>query len=446
MTIFILCLLSTLWYEDWTNAGIDELLIRTKEKPTVFTGTVPLGRGELSHFLNNVNPVTTPELWLKGKLENELDNYERFEYSAGIISDSFTREAILIGKGVHTSFLTVFVEPMAKFNASNEYPTNLWQDFVGCEYLKGYIKLSGFGTAVTLGREPIKWGPSPRNTLLLSGNAPPFDMVKLNYSNSRFKFSFLGTLLDSLLGCNRYLTGHRLEYKIGNPLYLGFSEIALFGGKNKLPDLYYFNPVFIYYPYQWNRPSEVNILWSMDFKLLLNQIGIYGEFLIDDTPYSETEVGDRPKIGINTGLQWVIGKNYFLAEYTNVTRWTYDHLHPWQQYTYLGYEIGHPSGPDFDETFLGINHHFSKSVDFLLDYTLFRKGEGTINEPYPVLPNHFPSDYWLTGDLKYQNKIELGIQIHKTFTVSCKAGYIISEGNNTPVFSVFLHNISKAIL
>jgi len=130
-------------------------------------------------------------------------------------------------------------------------------------------------------------------------------------------------------------------------------------------------------------------------------------------------------------------------EYTNVTRWTYDHVTQWQRYTYLGYCIGNPNGPDFDETFFGATHHFSKSVDFLFDYTLFRKGEGTIDELYPY---NFPAKYWLTGDLKYQNKIELGIQIHKIFTVSCKAGYIIAKDNNTPVFSVFLHNVSKAVL
>lgn len=440
-------LVSTLWYEDWTNAGIDELLIRLDDKPTLFTEDAPLGRGELSRFLNNSNPIGISELRLTDKLNEKLENYERSEYSAGIISDSVTREAVLIGKGMHTTFLTVFVEPIIKFGKGYEYPTNMWHDFLGGDYLQGYIKLSGFGTSVTVGREPMKWGPSPRNTLILSGNAPPFDMFKLNYCNTKLKFTFFGTQLDALsgfLGINRYFTGHRLEYKINNSLYTGFSEVALFGGTNNFPTLYYFNPIFIYYPYQWNRSHSkgCNILWSFDSKLLLHNVGIYGEFMIDDYPYAPDDAGDRPKIGGNVGLQWAIGDNYFLAEYTNVTRWTYDHVDQWQRYTYLGYCIGNPNGPDFDETFFGVNHHLSKNTDILFDYSFLRKGEGIINEVYP---DNFPAKYWLTGTLKYANKPEIGVQINKGITISCKVGYITGTGGNTPVFSLFLQNSTKVV-
>lgn len=446
MFILLFSLISSLWYEDWTNAGIDELLLRAQDRTPVFTGTSPIGKGEFN-FLSNISPTDVCGVWLKQRLETILENYEKYEYSIGVISDSSnTRSAILFGKGIGAGWATIFIEPIIKFKASPEYPSRLWQDFVVADYLRGYVKLAGFGTALTLGRETIKWGPSPRKSLVISGNAPPFDLVRLSYKNPKLKFTFFGTQLNPIslsykdVQINRYFTGHRLEYALSNSLNIGVSEVALFGGENKTPDLYYFNPVVIYYPYQWHHKSEVNILCGMDFKWLVRNMAFYGELMVDDFPYEQSEKGEHPKIGVNIGAQCAVGKNYILAEYTAVTRWTYDHLVPWQQYTYMGYGIGNPYGPDFDELFVGIIHHLSKKIDVLFDVSAVCKGSGTIDEPYPA---KFDEEYWLTGNLKNIYKPQLGIQLNKKISTTLKIGCIINDNKTYPTFSVFFNSPGK---
>jgi hypothetical protein len=172
----------------------------------------------------------------------------------------------------------------------------------------------------------------------------------------------------------------------------------------------------------------------------LDKVIFYGELMVDDFPWKQSEAGEHPKIGINAGAEWVLGKNYFLAEYSTVSKWSYGHLTPWQRYTYMGYGIGNSYGPDFDEIFIGVNHHFSKKLDILLDASFLRKGEGTIGESYP---DEFPEEYWITGDVRNVYKIQAGLQVHKVVTLSCKAGCAIVDDAVHPVFSVFLHNTSK---
>jgi hypothetical protein len=135
----------------------------------------------------------------------------------------------------------------------------------------------------------------------------------------------------------------------------------------------------------------------------------------------------------------VISRIYWLAEYTTVTRWTYGHDILWQQYTYLGYSIGHPIGADFDELFLGIVYHLTKTVDLIINTSLLRKGEGNISDPYP---DYFPKEYWLTGKLKKTKSVEFGIKWYKVrkFVFTFKGGYFIEDKEIFPKFSFLIGN------
>ena len=443
--MYLFIIISSIYWGDWTNSGIDELLIRAQKKPTIFLGTRPVEKKELSYFLDNLKSGDRSGIWLKKRLSLTLQNLELQEWSAGAVEDSLARGFVLMGKGNKDGFVKLFVEGLARFgDLADEYPSHKWQDFIACDYLKGYIKASILNFSLAIGREPIKWGPSPRSTLVLSGAAPPFDLIRGAYQSRKFKVSFFATQLDNIGKINRYFSGHRIEYKVGNrnaySLNLGFSEVALFGGEGRFPELYYLNPIFFYYPYEWNSGgAKVNILWGFDFNLFFKGIGIYSELMIDDTPYQETKKGDRPKIGANIGLRGTLLNNYWLLEYRGVTRWTYDHIIPWQRYAYLGYPIGHPEGPDFDEFFLGIVHHLSQSIDIISNVSYLRKGEGTIDEPYP---SHFPSDYWLTGKLKHTVQFEIGTKWYKLpgFVMTCKGGCIVTDEKVFPGVSISISN------
>ncbi len=466
--MYLLILISSIYWGDWTNSGIEELLIRSHKKPTIFLGTRPIEKKELNYFVRNLETVSLDKergmnslatdgsydkskrttMWLKERLSLVSRNLELNEWSAEAIGDSLARGAVLIGKGSNSRFVKIFVEGLARVgDLTNEYPSDVWQNICAYDYLKGYIKANIFNFSLVLGREPMKWGPSPRSTLVLSGMAPPFDLVRGAYKSKKFKVSFFTTQLDQFGKMNRYLSGHRIEYKFSKKIsqysptiYLGFSEVALFGGEGRFPESYYLNPIFLYYPYEWNRGgAKVNILWGFDFNLFFKGFGIYSELMIDDTPYQATPKGDRPKIGANIGIRGTFLNNYWLFEYRGVTRWTYDHIIPYQRYTYIGYPIGHPEGPDFDEFFFGIVHHLNRKIDVISNVSYLRKGEGSVDELYP---SSFPTDYWLTGELKHTLKFELGIKWYKLpkFVMTCKGGCIITDKEIFPGISFSISN------
>lgn len=436
MVLFYIIL--NIYWGEWTNYGIDELLIRIPAKPVIFVSTFPVEKKELKEFIKSSTPVDSVGIWLKDRLSVASHNFELLEWDVGILEDSFSQQFILFGRAMSAGFMKLFVEGVAKFGDSCDYPSRRWQGILASDYLKGYIKISMFNFSLAVGREPIKWGPSPRNSLMLSGCSPPFDLIRGSYQNQKFKGSFFATALEQRGKINRYFSGHRIEYNPCVGLNIGGSEVALFGGEGKPPELYYLNPIFLYYPYQWNRKSDVNILWEFDFNLFLNGFGIYSELMIDDFPWKQSPRREHPKIGVNWGLRGTFSKIYWLAEYTTTTRWTYNHLVPWQQYTYLDFPIGHPIGPDFDELFLGVVHHLSRTMDIVFNTALVHKGEGTINEVYP---DTFPKEYWLTGEIKEIGEFEIGIKWYRSiFVLTSKIGCIINENKVLPKLSFFISN------
>ncbi|MBI4721899.1 MAG: hypothetical protein HY769_02695 [Candidatus Stahlbacteria bacterium] len=448
--MFLFYITLSIYWSDWTNYGIEELLMRAgtgkNAYPTIFVGTKPIERKELQRFLDgsiktSTNVVDSSGIWIKDRLSLALQDFESLELESGVLQDSFTQYYALLGKGVKSNFLTIFLDVAAKLGDSCGYPAKRWKGVIAADYLKGYVKGSMFNFTLSIGREPIKWGPSPRNTFVLCGDLPAFDLIRASYKTNKLKTTFFATLLNPIGEINRYFTGHRIEYNFRHKLYLGFSEVALFGGEGRAPDLYYFNPLFIYYPHQWSCKSSTNILWGLDFNLFLNGFGVYGELMIDDFPYIQSSWGEHPKIGVNMGIRGTISKNYWLIEYTTATRWTYGQVIPWQRYTYFGYPIGNPIGPDFDELFIGWVHHLNRNVDLLLETKFLRKGEGFLDEKYPSSTERFPTEYWLTGEIRKAGDFEVGIKWYKSrFVLTFKTGCIISEEKAIPKVSCFISN------
>jgi hypothetical protein len=417
-------LLLSIWSGDWTNSGLDELLLRTDRRSSMFPGTGTIEKGELRYFLSASTDRDSSAAWLKQRLSATLPNCEQLEWKSGATRDSLNQAFVLFGKGAKSRFAGFFVQPVVTFGDTCGYPLDKWRGVAACDYLKGYIKTSLFGFTLAVGREPIKWGPSPRNTLLMSGSAPHFDLIRGSYRSAKLKTSFFSTILEPRAGANRYLSGHRVEYGFGQKLYVGFSETALFGGENRAPRVYYFNPLFLYFPSESNR--DVNVLWALDFNLLLRGLGVYGEFMVDDLPGDQAEHGEHPRIGINAGVKGTLPKTYCLVEYSTATRWTYSHRTAWQRYGYRGYPIGHPIGTDFDEIFCGVVHHLTRDLDATASATWLRRGEGLLNEPYPF--GQFPTSYWLTGDVERTSEFEVGMKWHKPKFVLTFSGGCVTNG------------------
>jgi hypothetical protein len=85
---------------------------------------------------------------------------------------------------------------------------------------------------------------------------------------------------------NRYLSGHRLSLKPAKNLELALSEIVLYGGVDRLPELYYSLPIVLYYWEAQNRDIDDNVVWAVDGSFVFKKLGrIYLQMVADDIQY-----------------------------------------------------------------------------------------------------------------------------------------------------------------
>ena|GEM_PF-2191709 len=157
-----------------------------------------------------------------------------------------------------------------------------------------------------LGRNRMNWGPSPRGSLFLDYGSPPLNMAAVNFDLRPFRLSWFTSKLndyrdpDTGLRNSRFLSGHRLSLKPGKNLELAASEIVLYGGYNRLPEIYYSIPVLLFYWEAQNRRIDDNVIWALDGSYVINRLGrIYLQFVADDIQY---ESNGPQKFALQAGM------------------------------------------------------------------------------------------------------------------------------------------------
>jgi hypothetical protein len=158
------------------------------------------------------------------------------------------------------------------------------------DHAYGFVNLGYF--KFHIGRQRIKWGPSSRGSLLLDDGSPPLDMAAAFFDLKPFRMSWFTSRMDDyadpLTGNlhNRYLSGHRLSLKPAKNLELALSEIVLYGGVDRLPELYYSLPIVLYYWEAQNRDIDDNVVWAVDGSFVFKKLGrIYLQMVADDIQY-----------------------------------------------------------------------------------------------------------------------------------------------------------------
>ncbi len=268
----------------------------------------------------------------------------------------------------------------------------------------GYLGWNSEVVSLGFGRMPQRWGPGRFTQLLISGNSPPLDMLKVQFSLfSILNFTGFTSTIDSDSGT--YLTAHRLDITPASNLRIGLSESILY--KSDGLDFAYMNPVIPWYPVQWNERVDDNAFMSLDvaWKPFIG-LEAYCELLIDDIQYENT--GDRPnKLGWTTGLSAYIDAMNLgtVIEYTRIDRYVYSQRKSCNYYLHHGEIIGSELGPDADRITLslGTSAAWPLAGEITLNHT--RHGEGTVQEGWPDSAStggKFPS-----GTVEYLTGAEL---------------------------------------
>ncbi|MCK4351995.1 hypothetical protein KAW65_01150 [candidate division WOR-3 bacterium] len=385
--------------------------------------------------------------------------------------DSIKVTRLSISADYENGWVNIILEPIAKFGDDNIWPTRKFKGIVSTDYERASIRFSPQNFSLILGRERFAFGPSPRYNLLLSGYSPPIDGLFWSYEAPKFKLSFLFSRLEDIwtdtlefegdsvrqlepMNSRRFLSIRRIDFLPKDWINIGLTEAVIYGGPERFPDFYYLNPLTLNYPYQFTRGGfDDNILWDVDGRIDFKNFGIYGEFIIDDFQYGSTRQKDPNQTGFLIGLELAdplkFAHTFLWLEYTRITRWVYTYFIPSERYEYLGYPIGHPLGPDFDNIFMKFTYHFKPQIDFYGTFSYTRHGAGKVETLWPIPehprespPPYFPDNNFLSEPVHTYLDVNFGFNIFKTFYKQAmslqffpKVGFCkSSEGKYLPVF------------
>ncbi|MBI4721397.1 MAG: hypothetical protein HY769_00050 [Candidatus Stahlbacteria bacterium] len=332
--------------------------------------------------------------WLISKIYAPI-----LELTAASDSESMLRPTAFIC--YHSNPVNIVIQPVADFGNNTIWPNSKWGNFIAADYERAFIDLYSKKVLIRVGRERFAMGQSPRYNLLLSGYSPSMEGILASYEGEKFKFSFIFSRLENMVAetlnfatdtvhtdvanSSRFISVRRLDFSPWNWMNIGLSEVALYGGPSGIPSFYYLNPVALSLPYEFTcKTANHNVFWDIDWRLYLQDISFYGEFLIDDFQYGVDLQHEPNHTGLLVGVEKALSRSFILAEYTHITRWVYNHYVPWQRYEFLGYPIGHPLGGDFDNIFFKSTHHYNAKFDFRLTLSYTRHGNSRIDTDWPV--------------------------------------------------------------
>ncbi len=429
-------LLENIPLDSWVYNVVDELHCQGFFS-SLHKNTRPYTRGEIARLVLEINlrqkrggqSLTDSQLWLLHKLNQEFRfeleelYYEKhkkssdetvFRYGTSPVGhftlaegdSSYGRLQTRFEAGLQFRDRFVLEDRVvidSKAEKERRYAGREWKNHLTGVFDQAYVNIDLKHFHLLLGREHLRWGPGREDVLLLSDHIPPFDMIKIEGKAGSFKLVYFATVLDRKwvpdygFWVKRYLSGHRINLKLGFGAEIGISEVVLYGGEDRSPEPYYLNPLLPYYGEQYNQDMDDNILWSFDIALsTFRNKEIYFELLVDDFQYDfESEPHQTGfQIGLDYAQPFGWQRSYLNLEYTKINNWVYGQNKPWNRYTYHGWGMGSILGPDADRWSFNLIYHLNKDIDLAWLGQYRRRGEGRIDIPQtPAVPpsNEFPS-------------------------------------------------------
>ncbi len=335
------------------------------------------------------------------------------------------------------------VAPLLRKGSAHIYPTREEFDSYA-DFIRGSIFYKNNNLILSYGKDIFSIGSSFEHNPILSPNIP-LNYARFTYTNDKISFTHLIARLNDLTGIEkiwaggstadtttfqRYLGLHRLEFKPKRYFAVSFSEVMLIGGASTGFPFELLSPISIYYVEQFNQKKNVNILWNIDAKAIWKNFLFYIDFFIDDFQLDPDPWKEPNHIGFYLGIQGVdIIKegSLLLLSYNLMSRWSYGNLIIWQRYTDRGFSIGTPLGNDHDLLYLQALYPLS-SFKAGLEFSFIRRGENTIDTPWPVNTeddpnpeNQFDNVNFLSGIIEKRFSISSVLRYKDLFTI--KAGF-----------------------
>lgn len=368
--------------------------------------------------------------------------------------------------GKSLTFHTYFASFMQKYNSAFTEPYeeevgnwNMTQPsgMVTYDMLQSSIVYHNPYFNLGLYRQPVSWGASGINNLILSKSAPLYSYIGFNTQYRGIKLTFMhGSLMNDSTGYrnismaersrSKYIAAHRIDIPFfkGSTI-IGFSEMVIYGDRNM--EVSYLMPFGFYWPAGHALEDRDNMLMAMDFKTtFIRNVTFYGSVLIDEMRFGEL------------GKHWWANKHALQAgvrlaptlasipidvqmEFTAVRPWLYTHKTLTTDYTQNGICLGFPYGANAQAGYLKIGAAFSRRFSVSGDFLHLRQGVDSNGNYWGGDPTvsyesrNTDYDYstkWLMGDIKTTDQIKIigSYELFNDFFLKSGATFYSTELNN----------------
>ncbi len=266
-----------------------------------------------------------------------------------------------------------------------------------------YLLAGGRWITLFIGRTERNWSPFPGTSLFLSRNPFSYDHLFLRLGGRRLALRSMFARLSDLpsgyggeSGVQRYLSAHRIDFRLGGWLQMGIFESALYGRQGAGIDLALLNPFSPYIVIENATSREMNSFvgfdayftpssrWTASVQLLVDDVklSIFGR------PIFYGKEVEPNEFGMALGATWAdpfgLSHSNLHVRYVKVTNYTYNAPDSLERYLQAGKGLGAAPGNDFDELSEGIEFFPLNSWIFDVSSAYRRKGEGRVTDPFPA--------------------------------------------------------------
>jgi len=279
-----------------------------------------------------------------------------------------------------------FIEKVNQNNSiiSNKFNNNNLHNF-GLGYENNWALLQ-------IGRGRESWGSGTDIQLAISEDSGSYDylLIGSDYGNIRVRYIY-GFLENIDFNINRFITARGFEWTNKKSLIIGFSEIVIYSGKDRLMDIGYLNPMSSHLEIELNNrlntygTSNSNAVWQIHLDYLLNKKYrlsfnyLYDEFVID----KHIELGKEHGRAFSIRLAYTPISNQrsllsLFSSFVHVGTPTFRHKVGTNNFVQSGKPLGWYRGSDGQEFCIGTNYFNNKSLIFSFYSGIFKSGQETI--------------------------------------------------------------------
>lgn len=407
-------------------------------------------------------------IWIdfEGMVRSEFkEDQQRMVYLQSYILNSSFNDKLSIyfkyyvfSRKYNPSFTEPCEEEQGHF--TQEVPGN----FINFDNIHSSFSYHGKNFDIGVYHQPILWGNSFHNNLILSSNSSVFPYIGLsaNWKGMRFSYIHASLLNDSTSiksapldtrNRQKYFAGHRLDIPIlDGAVKFGLSDIVIYGDRNM--EISYLNPVNFFFAAEHTLQDRDNALLAFDIELnILQNTLLYGSLLLDECKLDE--IGKKwwaNKHVLQGGMRFSTHiLNFptdFQLEFTAARPWTYTHKTLTTNYTNNGFCLGFPYGPNSQLLFLRGETYLSRKTHLSLEFHNLKHGidesdkiwGGDITKPYSLRdPAYDHSTDWLMGKIETTQRVKAKIlyEIFNDSFLIVGFDYYLSELENNTQKDIF---------